>query len=234
MNIVFKLNQYHQKFSLFIFIVCLLPAIYLFSVVVGWTEVYNPFATLIHDSAHIFMICLLLTLAIAPLRHWFCWLASSRQLKFGKRMADWNFLIRQRKQLGLWCFFYALVHVTVYLWLEMDWDWQFVWLEIFERDFIPYGWIALFLLALLAATSFNTARLLLGVWWFRLHKSIYLIAALSYLHHVYAVKPNDLLPLIYLVGFFVIALHHLVLYVVPNLRNPNDGEIEVYRKNQEN
>ena len=110
---------------------------------------------------------LCLTLVISPLR----------------QSLGWPELARFRRMLGLLTYFYAVLHLLCYSWLDMGFEWADIVRDIGKRPFIWAGFGAFVLLTLLAATSSNRAvRWLGGKRWQRLHQSVYLIAALSLLH----------------------------------------------------
>ena len=110
---------------------------------------------------------LCLTLAITPLR----------------QFLSWPELARFRRMLGLLTYFYALLHLLCYGWLDMGFDWADTVRDIGKRPFIWAGFGAFFLLTLLAATSLNRAVRWLGSKrWQRLHQSVYAVAMLSLLH----------------------------------------------------
>ena len=110
---------------------------------------------------------LCLALAITPLR----------------QFLGWPELARFRRMLGLLTYFYALLHLLCYSWLDMGFDWADTVRDITKRPFIWLGFGAFVLLTLLAATSLNRAVRWLGSKrWQRLHQSVYAIAALSLLH----------------------------------------------------
>jgi sulfoxide reductase heme-binding subunit YedZ len=110
---------------------------------------------------------LCLTLAITPLR----------------QFLSWPELARFRRMLGLLTYFYALLHLLCYSWLDMGFNWADTVRDIGKRPFIWAGFGAFVLLTLLAATSLNRAVRWLGSKrWQRLHQSVYAIAALSLLH----------------------------------------------------
>ena len=92
-------------------------------------------------------------------------------------------LARLRRMVGLFVYFYALVHLLSYAWLDMGFDLGEVVRDIVKRPFILVGFAALLLLSALAATSFNRAIKVLGVpRWQLLHRLVYLIAGLALLH----------------------------------------------------
>lgn len=110
---------------------------------------------------------LCLALAITPLR----------------QFLGWPELARFRRMLGLLTYFYVLLHLLCYSWLDMGFDWADTVRDIIKRPFIWLGFGAFVLLTLLAATSLNRAVRWLGSKrWQRLHQSVYAIAALSLLH----------------------------------------------------
>lgn len=110
---------------------------------------------------------LCLTLAITPLR----------------QFLGWPELARFRRMLGLLTYFYVLLHLLCYYWLDMGFDWADTVRDITKRPFIWLGFGAFVLLTLLAATSLNRAVRWLGSKrWQRLHQSVYAVAVLSLLH----------------------------------------------------
>ena len=110
---------------------------------------------------------LCLTLAITPLR----------------QFLGWPELARFRRMLGLLTYFYALLHLLCYSWLDMGFNWADTVRDIGKRPFIWAGFGAFVLLTLMAATSLNRAVRWLGSKrWQRLHQSVYAVAVLSLLH----------------------------------------------------
>jgi sulfoxide reductase heme-binding subunit YedZ len=92
-------------------------------------------------------------------------------------------LARLRRMLGLFVFFYAVVHFLAYSWLDKGLEFSEIAVDIAKRPFILVGFISLLLLSLLAATSWNGAVRHLGALrWQRLHRTVYLIAGLAILH----------------------------------------------------
>lgn len=127
---------------------------------------------------------LLITLAVTPLRH----------------VSGWHWLIRLRRMLGLYVFFYALLHFLTYLWLDQFFDWTSIVKDIAKRPFITAGFTAFLLLIPLAVTS-NAAMLkrLGGRRWAQLHRSVYAIAIIGVVHYWWLVKKDITLPLLYAV-----------------------------------
>lgn len=125
---------------------------------------------------------LLITLAVTPLR----------------KLTGLHVVLRLRRMLGLFCFFYACLHLTSYLWFDQFFDWSEIVKDILKRPFITVGMAAFVLLLPLAATSNNFAiRHLGGRRWQLLHRSVYVIAILAVLHYSWLVKADQSQPLLY-------------------------------------
>ncbi len=125
---------------------------------------------------------LVITLAVTPLRDWF--------------NAPW--LVQLRRMLGLYAFFYVLMHFLTWLFLDQGLYWSGILEDIAKRPFITIGFAALLLLIPLAVTSTNSMMRRLGKRWKTLHRLIYLIALLGVWHYYWQVKKDVTEPLIYL------------------------------------
>jgi sulfoxide reductase heme-binding subunit YedZ len=124
------------------------------------------------------------TLAVTPLR----------------RLTKWNWLIKLRRMLGLYMFFYGLLHFMTFLWFDHFFDLQEMWKDVLKRPFITVGFIAFVLLIPLAVTSTNAmVKRLGGKRWQWLHRLIYVIAPLAILHFWWmkAGKHNFTQPIIF-------------------------------------
>ena len=127
----------------------------------------EPLEYITHQTGDWALYFLCITLAVTPLR----------------RFTGWNWVIRLRRILGLFCFFYALLHFTTFLWLDHFFDWSAMWKDVLKRPFITVGFIAFLMLVPLAATSTNgMVKRLGGKRWRWLHRLIYVIAPLAILH----------------------------------------------------
>lgn len=189
------LNQHEAKGRLLLFCIALLPALHL---VWRWQQQdlgINPFSTLSHTLGHLALTFLLLTLAITPLRRGLRFFCASLKLADGKRLADWNFLIRARRQLGLHGFFYASLHALAYLQLEVLWDWHYLRDELAEKPYLALGMTAWTLTFLLAITSPKVVIRHLHHWWRRLHRLMYLLIILAIAHYWGAAKVGNSWPL---------------------------------------
>jgi sulfoxide reductase heme-binding subunit YedZ len=163
-----------------------------------WTACLSPFALLVYQAVtntlgpdptstitlttgYNALLLLILSLAITPLR-------------FLSPRLSW--LIKFRRLLGLFAFFYASLHLATYVALYMNFDLTVFKTDITKRRFIIAGFTAYLLLLPLAATSTTWAiRKLGGKRWNRLHKLVYVAAVCGIVHYWWQVKPGVLSPL---------------------------------------
>ena len=125
---------------------------------------------------------LLITLAVTPLR----------------RLSGWNWLLRLRRMLGLFAFFYAAVHFSSYISFDHVFDAGAILKDIVKRPFITVGFLCLMFMLPLAATSANAMVRRLGAKrWIALHRLVYLVAPLAVLHFWWMVKRDLTEPIIY-------------------------------------
>ena len=164
-----------------LFTVCLAPFIALVIGAVNNTLGTNPVETMTHETGEWTLRFLLLTLMITPLR----------------RLSGKSWLIKLRRMLGLYAFFYACLHFITYIWFDQYFDWMEVVRDIPKRPFITVGFTAFVLLIPLAVTSNNKMMRRLKKNWVKLHKLVYVIAVLGVLHFLWLVKADTLEPLIY-------------------------------------
>lgn len=143
---------------------------------------------------------LLITLAITPLR----------------KLSGWNELIRYRRMLGLYAFFYACLHFLSYLILDQFFDWEEIGRDILKRPYITIGIAAFVLMIPLAITSTNRMMKRLGRNWKHLHSLIYVIGTLGILHFLWLVKADIREPL--LMGIILVCLLILRLPGMKNIR----------------
>lgn len=126
---------------------------------------------------------LLITLAITPLR----------------KCTGWSGVVRLRRMLGLYAFFYACLHFTTWLWLEQFFSWADILEDLGKRRYILVGFGTFLLLLPLALTSTHGMQKRLGGGrWKQLHQLIYLAAGTALLHFFWLTKADYRDPLIYL------------------------------------
>ncbi|MEE9208695.1 MAG: protein-methionine-sulfoxide reductase heme-binding subunit MsrQ [Gemmatimonadota bacterium] len=141
-----------------------------------------------------FLVC---TLAVTPIR----------------RFTRWKRVVRLRRLVGLFAFFYVTLHFLNYLVLDQFFAWEYIAEDILERPFITIGFAAWLILLSLASTSTTGWIRRLGGRWRQLHSLIYIAAVLGALHFTWKVKADTREPLV-----FAVVLAVLLASRVPDLR----------------
>jgi len=157
----------------------------------------NPLEFITHGTGDWTLYLLCITLAVTPAR----------------RLTGLNWLLKLRRMLGLFAFFYATLHFVTFIWFDHFFDLAAIWKDVRKRPFITVGFAAFVLLIPLAATSTNAmVRRLGGKRWQALHRLIYLIAPLGVLHYWWmkAAKNNIGKPMLF--ALIVAALLAVRLY----------------------
>jgi methionine sulfoxide reductase heme-binding subunit len=122
-----------------------------------------------------------------------------------RRISGWNELIRYRRMLGLFAFFYATVHLGAYVGLDMFFDWDDIVEDVVKHPYVTIGLATWLILLPLAITSTNGwVRRLGGKRWARLHRLVYVAAITGTIHYLWAVKKDTYLPLVYLTIFLIL------------------------------
>jgi sulfoxide reductase heme-binding subunit YedZ len=164
----------------------------------------DPTSTIALTTGYNALLMLILSLAVTPLR-----LLSPRL----------SWLIKFRRLLGLFAFFYATIHLATYVALYLNFDMSVFKTDITKRRFIIIGFTAYALLLPLAATSTTWAiRKLGGKRWNRLHKLVYFAASCGIIHYWWQVKPGVLSPMNLTIALFVLLLARPVLTFVQKRR----------------
>ena len=144
------------------------------------------------------LVLVLAALAVTPLR----------------KLTGQNWLIRFRRLIGLFAFFYALLHLTTYVWLDKFFDLREMLDDVVKRRFITMGLLSLTLMAPLALTSTTWAvRKLGGKNWQRLHRLIYASAAAGVIHFWWKVKADVREPAIFASVLAVLLAMRIVIAV---------------------
>lgn len=162
-------------------LLCAAPALYLLYNTFFGSLGVNPVETLTHQSGIWAIRILLVSLAITPLR----------------KLLNAPQLILYRRLLGLWTFFYALVHFIIYLTFDLRFSFALVIDDIIQRPYITAGFTALVLMIPLAITSTTGWQRRLKRNWGRLHKVVYIVGIAAVLHFVWLRKGFQIEPLIY-------------------------------------
>ncbi len=164
-----------------VFSICLLPFTWMVWQAMNQLLGSNPVEELLYQSGGWALRFVLIVLAVSPLR----------------KLTGWTTLLRFRRMLGLFAFFYASSHFLVYFLLDLGMDFSFVIEDIIKRPYITIGFTALVLLIPLALTSTKGMMRRMGRNWKKLHKLVYLIGILGVVHYLWLVKADLLEPLIY-------------------------------------
>jgi len=172
-----------SKLKVSVFIVSLVPVIWLtFAILTNQLGV-NPIEEVTRNTGLWALRFLWLTLLITPLR----WLTG------------WNSLLTIRRMLGLYVFFYATLHMLLYLWLDQFFDINEIIKDIIKRPFITIGFFTFTSLIPLVVTSNNAmVKRLGGKRWKKLHQLTYFIAVASSMHFYMLVKQDKAEPLFYM------------------------------------
>ena len=173
------------------FVTCLCPALWLSGEWLGNDLGINPLNRLLHFTGLWSLIMLTVTLSVSPARRFSVWVSQTVHARYGKRVSDWNWFIRLRRQFGLFTFFYACLHLGIYVVFDAGLDLPSLLDDVQERPFIAIGFIAYVLLIPLAATSNRFAMKALGRFWRRLHLLSYLIGMLAITHFWLLAKVGD-------------------------------------------
>ena len=168
-----------------VFLFCLLPAVLVVTDAFELTGRLgaNPVEEILDRFGNWGLRMIMITLAVTPLR----------------RITGWNWLARFRRMLGLFAFFYVLMHFLVWLILDQGILMSAILEDLVERPFITIGFAALLFLIALAATSTAGMRRRLGRRWQTLHNAVYVIAILGVWHYWWQVKQDITEPLVYAV-----------------------------------
>lgn len=184
-----------SKIKIILFIVSLIPATWLVYALLTNQLGANPIEAITRETGLWALRFLWLTLLITPLR----WLTG------------WNQLATLRRMLGLYVFFYALLHMLLYLWLDQFFDLNDIIKDIIKRPFITIGFFTFTALIPLVITSNNAmVKRLGGKRWKKLHQLTYFIAIASSVHFYMLVKQDKTEPLFYMA--LLIILFALRLY----------------------
>ena len=179
------MNQ-HQLVTIIVkpglFILCLIPLLLLV-----WDGLHhdlgaNPVEKMTHVTGDWTLRLLLITLTVTPLR----------------KLSGWHAIIRVRRMLGLYAFFYACLHFSVYLVFDHFFDMGEIARDVIKHPYVTVGFASYVLLFPLAVTSTNKmVRRLGGARWQKLHKLVYVIATGGVLHYLWLVKADTRDPVIY-------------------------------------
>lgn len=165
------------------FLLCSLPMLWIISAAFIGELGANPVEKVTHLTGDWALRLLILTLALTPL----------------KQLTGKVQFIRFRRMAGLFVYFYALVHFTIWFVADHSLDFVSMYQDIIKRPYITFGFFAFLLMTPLAITSNQWSMRKLGKRWKSLHKLVYPILILAVLHFMWLVKADFLEPIIYAV-----------------------------------
>ncbi|MGA8006012.1 MAG: protein-methionine-sulfoxide reductase heme-binding subunit MsrQ [Burkholderiales bacterium] len=180
-----------------LFALCFVPFAHLVWGVAYDTLGANPVEAVTHSTGWWTLFLLCATLGVTPLR----------------RATGANWLLKLRRMLGLFAFFYVVLHFLTYVWLDQWFDVAAIAKDVLKRPYITIGFTAFLLLIPLAATSTDAMQRRLGRNWQRVHRFIYLIAAFGVLHFWWLVKRDVTEPALFalaLAGLLGVRLYWFV------------------------
>ena len=183
-----------RLFKISLFLVCLIPFGQLLFRAYTNDLGANPIDAITRFTGTWSLFILLASLSVTPLR----------------RLTGWNELIKYRRMLGLFAFFYAVLHFSTYVVLDLYFDFSAIGKDILKRPYITVGFTALLLMTPLAITSTAAMVRRLGKRWQQLHYLVYAVAILGVLHFYWLVKSDITRPAQY--GMFLALLLGYRLY----------------------
>jgi methionine sulfoxide reductase heme-binding subunit len=190
-----------------VFLLCLAPAATLLDGVLYaiWHVGYphdlsaNPLEFIRNSTGFWTLVFLCITLAITPAR----------------RLLRINELIRFRRMMGLFAFFYVALHFVTYIWFEESFDLSAMLQDVVQRPFITMGFVAFLAMIPLAVTSTSGwVRRLGGKNWQLLHRAIYISAVAGVIHYWWKVKSDITVPLRFAVIVGVLLAYRVVVFAV--------------------
>jgi len=179
-----------------LFFVCLIPLGRLVWLAFNGGLGANPIEFVTRSTGTWTLVFLLITLSITPIR----------------KLTGQNALLRVRRMLGLFAFFYACLHFTTYIWWDQFFDWVAILKDIKKRPFITVGFACFVLLLPLAATSTNAMMRRLGRRWQQLHRLVYLIGIGGVVHYWWLVKKDITQPALYALVLALLLGYRLVVW----------------------
>lgn len=182
--------------KLFIYVACLTPLGWLFYAALNDLLGANPIEVVTRRLGEWGLQLLLVTLCMTPLRD----------------IVKQPWPIQIRRLLGLFAFFYVIVHFITYLWFDQFFDWPEIWKDILKRPFITFGMLSFIGLLPLALTSNRFSQRWLGSRWRKLHKLIYPISILAVLHFFWLVKADTLRPIVLSLCLFLLLLYRFIKF----------------------
>ena len=207
-------EKFIRALKVLAFLSCLGPAL-----VLTWKGFHdglgaNPIDVITRTTGRWTLNFLLITLCITPAR----------------KLLNLPWLIRFRRMLGDYAFFYGSLHLMTYVWLDKFFDWHEMLHDIAKRRFITAGltaWVLMLPLAITSTTGW--IRRLGGKRWQLLHRLIYFSAAAGVIHFIWLVKADLRKPLTYAVALAVLLAYRIVVWIMNRLRAQRTNQAQPVR-----
>ena len=180
------------------FILSLLPLIRLIWLGMNDGLGANPVEWITRSTGTWALVFLCITLAMTPLR----------------LLTTSTIWIKLRRMFGLFCFFYALLHFLIWIWLDQNFDLQAMMKDVIDRPFITMGFISFVLLIPLALTSNQWALHTLGKNWSLLHRLVYIIACTAIAHYWWHKAGKNDFETVTIYAFIILVLLALRIPIV--------------------
>lgn len=191
------------RVKVLVWVAALLPLAWLIRNGIRGELTADPVKYITHFTGRTALIILFLTLSITPIR----------------QLTGWNGIIRFRRLIGLFCFFYAVIHLLIYLAFDRGFVFAELGEDIAKRPYITIGFTAWLMLLALALTSPQAIlRRLGGKRWRAIHRLVYVVPVLGVVHFAWAQKKDISLPVLYGLVLVVIFGVRLILWAGNRLR----------------
>jgi sulfoxide reductase heme-binding subunit YedZ len=185
------MKAFSRSLKPLVFVLCALPALSLVHAAFNNGLGANPVETITHATGEWALRFLLIALAVTPLR----------------KLTGLSTIMRVRRMLGLYAFFYVCAHLLTYVWLDAYFSLAYIWGDLAKRLYITAGFAGFCLMLPLAITSTNKMIRRLGAKrWQRLHQLVYVAALAGVLHFWWLVKADVREPLFYAAFFGLLML----------------------------
>ncbi|MBS3963753.1 MAG: ferric reductase-like transmembrane domain-containing protein [Methylomonas sp.] len=158
-----------------------------------------------------------LTLAITPLQ----------------TLTQWRGMAEYRQMLGLFALLYATLHLVGYLFFDHAGQWKTIVIDIAQSPYLWFGLLAYLIILLLGLTSPKSAKKKMGKSWKKLHRLIYLAAAMSMLHYFWQLKTNLAEPLFYLAIIIVLFAFRVVMWFRAQKASLNINTLQLKKQTSE-
>lgn len=192
-----------------VFVLCLLPFGYSLYGALGGTLGPDPAEALMHQTGEWSARMLLLSLLVSPVRAW----------------KSWRLIFKLRRMLGLYSFFYGVMHMVSFAHFYLGWSSILLFEELVERPYMAVGFGALLLMLPLALTSTKAMQRRLGKNWLRLHRLVYVSSILICVHIFWQIRSDAGEAFIYISLFAALLAWRGKRYLDKRKREAENGSL---------